>query len=319
MWKRGTSTGEQVLTATHHSDADLSNQCIGKYSLLRLLEQGEFSEIYLAEDSEQHIPVVIKLLNERRIGDDLAKFFVQARTISRLRHPHIVSLLDFGMNDDRGYLVMSYVPNGTLRQCYPKGSILPPSLVLHYIQQAADALTYIHDHKLIHCDIKPHNMLLGEHNELLINDFGIAVVSHSLDPLYPEQHDFEGTVIYAAPEQLQGKPRRNSDQYALAVVAYEWCCGDKPFSGNFQEIVQQHLITTPPPLRQKNPALSPAIEQVIMKALSKKVEARFANVATFAETLEWAVQLDMPAQTPPAPVRRQFLSPLPFTRNDPSR
>jgi serine/threonine protein kinase len=305
------------LTAIHHKDA-LSNQYIGKYRLLRLLEQGEFSEIYLAEDSEQHIPVAVKLLHERLIGDDLAKFFVQARLISRLRHPHIVSLLDFGMDGDRGYLIMDYAPNGTLRQRYPKGSILPPATVLHYIQQAADALTYIHDNKLIHCDIKPHNMLLGEHDELLINDFGIAVVSHSLDPLYPEQHDFEGTVIYAAPEQLQGMPRRSSDQYALAVVAYEWFCGDKPFSGNFQEIVHQHLFVTPPPLREKNPALSPAIEQVIMKALSKKVEARFASVQDFAETLEWAVQPDEKQdeeKQPPAPSqpRRQFLSPLPFT------
>ncbi len=302
------------MTAIHRSDADLSNQHIGKYRLLRLLEEGEFSEIYLAEDSEQHTPVAIKLLNERRIGDDLAKFFVQARTISRLRHPHIVSLLDFGMDGDRGYLVMDYAPNGTLRERYPKGSILPPTTVLHYIQQAADALTYIHDHKLIHCDIKPHNMLLGEHDELLINDFGIAVVSHSLDSLYPEQHDFEGTVIYAAPEQLQGKPRRNSDQYSLAVVAYEWFCGDKPFSGNFHEIVHQHLFVTPSPLRTKNPALSPAIEQVIMKALAKKVEARFANVQAFAEMLEWAVQQDEAEQSSaPSQPRRQFLSPLPFT------
>lgn len=301
------------MTAIHHSDADLTNQRIGKYHLLRLLEQGEFSEIYLAEDGEQQIPVAIKLLNERLIGDDLAKFFVQARMISRLRHPHIVSLLDFGMDGDRGYLIMDYAPNGTLRERYPKGSILRPATVLHYIQQAADALTYIHDHKLIHCDIKPHNMLLGEHDELLINDFGIAVVSHSLDSLYPEQHDFEGTVIYAAPEQLQGKPRRNSDQYSLAIVAYEWFCGDKPFSGNFQEIVHQHLFVIPPPLREKNPALSPTIEQVIMKALAKKVEARFASVQAFAETLEWAVQQDAAEQTPdPSQPKRQFLSPLPF-------
>jgi serine/threonine-protein kinase len=143
--------------------------------------------------------------------------------------------LDEGSDKYRNYLVMTYAPNGTLCQRYPKGNILPPTTVLHYIQQAADALTYIHENKLIHCDIKPHNMLLGAHHELLINDFGIAVVSHSLDPLYPEQ--------------LQGQPRRASDQYALAVVAYKWFCGDKPFSSNFQEIVHQHLFVTPPPLR----------------------------------------------------------------------
>jgi serine/threonine protein kinase len=301
------------LTAIQHTNTDLTDQHIGKYHLLRLLEQGEFSEIYLAEHTEQHRPVAIKLLHERRIGDDLAKFFAQARMLSRLRHPHIVSLLDFGMHGDRGYLVMNYAPNGTLRQRHPKGTILPPATVLTYIKQAASALTYIHNNKLIHCDIKPHNMLLGEHDELLINDFGIAVVSHSLDSLYPEQHDFEGTVIYAAPEQLQGRPRRSSDQYALGVVAYEWLCGDKPFSGNFHEIVQQHLFMSPPPLREKNPALSSVIEQVVMKTLAKKVEARFPSVQAFADALEWAVQQDAAKNEPASqPPRRQFLSPLPF-------
>jgi serine/threonine protein kinase len=302
------------LTTIPRSNADLTDQHIGPYHLLRPLEQGELSEIYLAEHTEQHKRMAIKLLNERLIGDDLAKFFAQARMLSGLRHPHIVSLLDFGMHGDRGYLVMDYAPNGTLRERHPKGSILPPATVFAYIKQAASGLTYIHDNNFIHCDIKPHNMLLGENDALLINDFGIAIASHSF---HSGQRNFEGTVIYAAPEQLQGEPHASSDQYALGVVAYEWLCGEKPFSGNFQEIVQQHLFEPPPPLRTKNPALSPFLEQVVMKTLAKKIPARFTNIQAFADALAWAVgqETTQPSTTEQKP-RRQFLSPQPFINQD---
>jgi serine/threonine-protein kinase len=142
----------------------------------------------------------------------------------------------------------------------------------------------------------------------MISDFGVAIVSQSRDPLQTEPYEFAGTVIYAAPEQLQGIPCKSSDQYALGVVSYEWFCGDRPFSGNFDEIVHQHLYVPPLPLRLKNPQLSSAIEQVVMKTLAKKVEARFPSAQAFAEALEWAVE-QSPTKLKP---KRQFLSPQPF-------
>jgi len=287
---------------------------IGNYRLLHLLERGEFSEIYLGEDTNHHTLVAIKLLDEQQIGDDLAKFFAHTSMLSRLRHPHIVRILDFGMDDNNGYLVMDYAPNGTLRQRHPRGSVVSPETVLHYVKQIASALHYMHQRRLIHCDIKPHNLLLNAHNEVMIGDLGIAILAAKPDTLDLELHDFEGTVIYAAPEQLEGRPQQNSDQYALGIVAYEWLCGERPFVGTFHEIAQQHILVSPPPLREKNAALTPSIEQVIMKTLAKKPVARFPDVVTFAQALEWAILEDgaplAPAQ--PSRPRRQFLSPHSF-------
>ena len=249
----------------------------------------------------------------RWFGDDLAKFFAHASMLSRLQHPNIVPLLDFGADGDIVYIVMQYSSNGTLRERHPKGTIVPPNTVVHYTNQIASALQYIHDHKLIHRDIKPHNMLIGTYGEILLSDFGSSVVSHSLNPLFPSQYDFEGTVLYAAPEQLRGTPRRSSDQYALGVVLYEWLCGQWPFFGTFEELTHQHLFVSPPPLRTKNPAIHPAIEQTVMKALTKDVRKRFSTVTEFAEALQWSVEQSQPASPPKEKVKRQFMSPKPFT------
>lgn len=302
------------MTVTKDCQIDQTGHQIGNYRLLRLLQRGESAEIYLGEEKNHHAQVAIKLQDEQQIGNDLAKFFVHTSLLSRLRHPHIVQILDFGMDGNKGYLVMNYAPNGTLRQLHPRGCIVPPETVLQYVKQIASALHYIHQHRVIHCDIKPHNLLLDTNNEVMIGDFGIAIVDESFNQSAVERHDFEGTVIYAAPEQLEGKPQRSSDQYALGVVAYEWLCGDQPFSGTFHEIAHQHLSVSPPPLREKNRALTPAIEQVVMKALAKKVTARFSDVEAFAAALEWAVEQSRDPLIPePSPrPKRQFLSPHPF-------
>lgn len=295
------------------SHTNQENQYIGNYRLLQLLTQTETSEIYLCEHGQNSKPLVLKKMYGRWFGDDLAKFFAHASTLSRLQHPHIIPILDFGADDDIVYMIMQYSSNGTLRERHPKGAIVPPSTVVHYVKQIASALQYTHDHKLIHRDIKPHNMLIGNYGEILLSDFGSSVVSHSLNPLYPSQYDFEGTVVYSAPEQLRGTPRRSSDQYALGVVTYEWLCGQWPFVGTFEELTHQHLFVSPPPLRTKNPDLHPAIEQTVMKTLAKDVEKRFPSVTEFAEALQWSVEQSQPTAPSKEKVKRQFMSPKPFT------
>ncbi|HEY4388092.1 MAG TPA: serine/threonine-protein kinase, partial [Ktedonobacteraceae bacterium] len=173
--------------------------------------------------------------------------------------------------------------------------------------------------QLIHRDIKPHNILLGDEDTIMLSDFGIAVVTSNQDEEQPYFHDFEGTVIYAAPEQLQGKPRKNSDQYALAVTVYEWLTGCWPFIGNFDEIVQQHLYTDPPLLREKESSVPPAVEQIVLRALEKEPEQRFSSIEAFAQALEQAV----PQQPAPSldllvssfqPPKRQFKAPISFKK-----
>src|SRR5467141_502612 len=142
-------------------------QQFGNYRLVRHLGRGAFSDVYFGIHVHLKTPAAIKLLHTELTSSDVEKFRNEARTIARLEHPHIVRLLDFGVEGRIPFLVMSYAPNGTLRQHHPRGTRLSPGDVLPYIKQVADALQYAHDEKLIHRDVKPENMLLDRNNQIL--------------------------------------------------------------------------------------------------------------------------------------------------------
>ena len=198
---------------------DRIGQQLGNDYVIRLIGKGGFSKVYLGEHIYLRTQVAIKLLNTQLISDDIEGFLTEARTIAHLIHPHIVRVMDFGIDGETPFLVMDYAPNGTLRHRHPKGAILPPATILDYVKQIAPALQYAHDHKLIHRDIKPENILLGRDNEILLSDFGIALIAQSSH--YQSTQDVVGTVAYMSPEQIQGKPRPASDQYSLGIVVYE--------------------------------------------------------------------------------------------------
>ena len=238
-------------------------------------------------------------------------------------------ILDFGVDDGIAFLVMNYTPYGTLRQHHPKGTRVPLETVLGYVRQLSGALTYVHQQGLVHRDIKPHNMLLNEQGEVMLSDFGTAVGSYSLNPGRAHVQNFEGTVLYSAPEQLQGRSRRSSDQYALAIVVYEWLSGDWPFSGTFHETAHQHLFVPPPPFREKGLMLPANIEQVILRALEKSPDKRFPSIKLFADELEWAYkvaqakgQVQLPTTPPPVQIEQSppaLETPLPQMVQAPKR
>jgi eukaryotic-like serine/threonine-protein kinase len=264
-------------------------QQFGHYRLLRLLGTGGFAEVYLGEHVLLQTQAAIKVVLTQLSRQEEKFFYDEARTAARLIHPHIVRVLEFGVEGKLPYLVMDYAPNGTLRECYQRGSRLPLPLVVSQVKQIALALQYAHDEKLIHRDIKPENMLLGRYNEILLSDFGIAVVAHSS---YSQRtQDVIGTVDYMAPEQIKAHPSIASDQYALAALTYEWLCGNPPFTGTNVEVLAGHLHAQPDPgpLRQANVPI--LIEQVILKALEKEPEKRFAKIIAFALALEQAAGL----------------------------
>jgi len=269
--------------------ADRVGQQIGNYHIIRLLGEGGFAEVYLGEHLHLGTEAAIKILHAQLARDDVDQFRAEARIIARLEHPNIVRILDFGLDGKTPYLVMSYAPNGTSRQLYAKGKPVPLAEVVSSVKQAADALHYAHSQKLIHRDVKPENMLVGRHNEILLSDFGIALVTQS--SRYQGTRDVVGTVAYMSPEQIQGKPRPASDQYSLAVVVYEWLTGERPFHGSFTEIAVQHAVMSPPPLRVKIPTISPEVERVVLTALAKDPLQRFATIQAFANALEQASQL----------------------------
>lgn len=266
--------------------ADRVGQQLGNYRLVQLLGRGGFAEVYLGEHQRLGTQAAIKVLHTQLADEDVGGFLKEAQTIARLEHPHIVRVLDFDVQQGTPFLVMSYASNGTLRQRHPKGEKLPLATIVGYVKQVADALQTAHDEKLIHRDIKPENMLLGRRNEILLSDFGIALVAQS--SRYQNTQEVAGTVAYMAPEQIQGKPRPASDQYSLGVVVYEWLTGERPFHGSFTEIATQHVLVPPPPLREKDPAIVPDVEQVVITALAKDAKGRFGSVQAFANALEQA-------------------------------
>jgi serine/threonine protein kinase len=285
---------------------DLIGQQFGNYHLVSLLGQGGFADVYLGEHVHLGTQAAIKILRTRLTNDDREKFLTEARTIAHLEHPNIIRVWDFGVENGLPYLVMARAFNGTLRQRYPKGSRLTPEEIIPYVKQVADALHYAHGQRVVHRDVKPENMLLGKNQEVLLSDFGIALVTQS--SRYQNTQDVVGTVAYMAPEQLQGKPSPASDQYALGIVVYEWLCGERPFQGSFLEIFGQHMSVPPPSLCERNPAVPPAVEQALLVALAKNPQERFGNIKAFANALENALA-DMNASTFVRPPQRATPAP----------
>jgi predicted ATPase/DNA-binding CsgD family transcriptional regulator len=269
--------------------ADRVGQHLGNYRLQRLLGRGGQASVYLGEHTYLHRPAALKLLHLHLDEHGADQFLREAQTLAKLDHPHIVRVLDFAVQDGIPYLVMDYAIGGTLRTKHPAGTRLPLEQVLTYVSQVASALQYAHDQRLIHRDIKPENMLLDGRSQVLLADFGLALLTptrsastQAMDPA------MAGTAPYLAPEQIRGQPRAASDQYALAIAVYEWLSGQRPFQGTPIEVAIQHVSAAPSPLHEHLPDLSPAVEEVVMRALSKAPEQRFPSVQDFATALHHA-------------------------------
>ena len=281
--------GSTKLPGKNQEMVDRVGQQLGNYRLSCLIGHGGFAEVYLGEHIHLNTQAAIKVLQMRLVGSSMEQFRNEARTVASLGHPNIVRVLDFGVEEGIPFLVMDYAPNGTLRQRHPKGSRLAPATIVPYVKQVAAALQYAHDRRLIHRDVKPENMLVGRNEEVLLSDFGLVMIAQSTSSQTIKE--MVGTLPYMAPEQIDGKPRPASDQYALGIVIYEWLSGEHPFRGSLVEIATQHLMTPPAPLHEKVAGISPAVEEVVFTALAKDPQQRFASVHTFATAFEQAGQM----------------------------
>ncbi len=268
--------------------ADRVGQQFGNYRLVTLLGQGGYAEVYLGQHLRLELQAAIKVLHTYLTGQEAEHFQQEAQTIAKLTHPSIVRVFDYDVQEGVPFLVMDYAPNGSLRRRHPKGTVVPLTQIVSYVKQVAAALQYAHEQKFIHRDVKSENMLVGRREEVLLSDFGLAALAHSTGSLSAQEA--VGTLPYMAPEQIEGHPRAASDQYALAVVVYEWLCGARPFEGSVSEVMVQHLSLPPPPLRERVSTISPEVERVVLRALAKEPRERFATVAAFAEALEQASQ-----------------------------
>jgi serine/threonine protein kinase len=272
-------------------------QQLGNYRLMQRLGSGGFAEVYLGEHIHLGRQAAIKVLKLQEDKTGQADFLEEARRAAALQHPHIITVLDFGIEYDLPFLVMDYAPYGTLLKRHPRSTRVPLPTVLEYVRQIASALQYAHQLKVIHRDVKPENMLIGTHGKILLGDFGISIVAHRPETMTPQVA--AGTYIYMAPEQAQGFACPESDQYALAVVVYEWLSGFPPFNGpSFIEILMHHMKDAPPSLQQRVPELPPAVDDVILRALAKEPQQRFPSIMDFAIALEQAATGQQPIRLP---------------------
>jgi serine/threonine protein kinase len=297
---------------------------LGYYQLLRLLGRGGFASVYQGEHIHLKSLAAIKVLNTHLTEDLQENFLDEARILARLTHPGIVRLLDFGIDEGVPFLVMEYAPYGTLRQLHPRNMKLPLVMVTNYVNQIAEGLQYAHSHKLIHRDLKPDNVLIGQRGNLLLSDFGVALIAQTTASRNAEVN-FAGTAAYMAPEQLRGMPQLASDQYALGIMVYEWLCGTRPFHGTVVELYNQHAVIPPPSLRGHVPELPVEAEQVVLRALSKDPHERFPDVRAFAVALERASQkvqgqggADIYAVRQPASPHRDVVNPVTQPRDNAS-
>jgi len=193
---------------------DLSGQQFGRYRLVSRLGFGGFASVYLGQhillDSQQ---AAIKILHLTEVDSDT--FRQEANTTATLAHPHIVRLLDFDIQQDIPYLILDYAPGGSLLKRHPKRTNLPIATIVQYVKDIATALQYAHDKNIIHRDMKPENILVGRHGELLLSDFGIAVLSKTGRTSLEQSDTIGGTAEYMAPEAFRGKTEK-------AAISTRW-------------------------------------------------------------------------------------------------
>jgi tRNA A-37 threonylcarbamoyl transferase component Bud32 len=282
---------------------------LGAYRIVAKIGEGGMSEVYKGRHVTLGHEVAIKVLsaNLSQQGNARRRFIKEAKAVSKLRHPNIARVYHFNQEGGRYYMVMELVEGTTLRQRLDKLAVtrrrMSQEEVLQIISQLASALDYAHQQGMIHRDVKPSNILLTPDNTAVLTDFGIAKII--ADTVQTTEGAILGTPTYMAPEQATSKRvRPQSDVYSLGIVLYELVTGKVPFeSDTTLSTILQHMREPPPPPSRYNKGLKPAVEQVILKALEKAPQDRFACAGEMAQALEEAWQ-ETPARPERRPARR---------------
>lgn len=282
----------------------LLGRTVGTCELQSLLGRGGMGAVYLAQQSRPHRSVAVKTLMPTTFQDAsirdafLARFRREADAIAALDHVNIMPIYEYGEQEDVAYLVMPYVIGGTLRQMLEKRRILPLNETLSIIEQIAAGLDYAHARGIIHRDLKPANILFHADGRVVLADFGLvkmlnetAEASSEATATLTGVGGVIGTPEYFSPEQATGNAiDGRTDVYSLGVVLYQMLGGRVPFTGSTPVAVAvKHTVELPPSLSQLNPAISPTIEAVVMKALAKKPEQRYVSAGELAQALRAAI------------------------------
>ena len=267
-------------------------QQVGPYTITQLLAEGPTGRFYLARHQQRKRDIIIKLLRAPLTTNEAKEdFLARARKLKKLKHRNIIEVMDYGFAPDLdgeqncGYLVLQYAANGSIAKRFTPGQLIPADEVKRILSPVADALHYAHVNNVVHGNLHPGNLLLGERNETLLTGFSCM--------LQGVLHSFNGetaAIPYKAPEHLRGAATAASDQYALAVMVYEWLCGRRPYESNEPgELLRLQELEPLPAPRSLNPDISPAVEGVLLQALAFNAGDRFPHTQAFADAYLYAL------------------------------
>jgi serine/threonine-protein kinase len=270
---------------------NLTGREFGPYRIVEPLGEGGMASVYKGYQANMDRYVALKVLPRHFANDAefVARFEQEAKVLARLRHPHILPVHDYGHVDSFTYLVMPFIESGTLINVLNKDP-LPLTNIERIISQVGDALDYAHTQGIIHRDVKPSNVLVDERGNCMLVDFGIAKIVEGSNNL-TQTGGILGTPAYMAPEQGRGGAvDARIDIYALGVILYEMATGRVPFKAETPiAVMVKHLNDPLPPPHALNPKLPSQVEQVILKAMAKNPEDRFATAGDMVRALKTAV------------------------------
>ena len=289
---------------------NLTGQSIGRYHILEQLGEGGMAIVYKAYDTRLERNVALKVLRidqfiPTQLQMVLQRFEREAKSLAKLKHPNIVNILDYGEHEGNPYLVMEYLPGGTLKQ--KLGQAIPWQEAIKTLLPVARGLFYAHQHGVIHRDVKPANILIDQNEEPILTDFGIAKLLEGT-----EGHTLTGSGVgigtpeYMAPEQGIGANTidARADIYSLGIVLYEMVTGRKPYIADTPMAVVLKQMTDPlPSPTDFVPDLPEDLEQILFKALAKQPEDRFTNMGALITAMEQLLaatqRVEIPALSPP--------------------
>jgi serine/threonine-protein kinase len=279
----------------------------GRYRVLERLGSGGMADVYCAEDQQLGRRVALKLLYRRFAEDDefVERFRREASSAAGLQHPNIVGVYDRGEWDGTYYIAMEFLDGRTLKQLVREHGPMPPDLAIDIVTQVLRAARFAHKRGVVHRDIKPHNVILDSEGRAKVTDFGIARAGASD---MTETGSIMGTAQYLSPEQAQGEPvSARSDLYSIGILLYELLTGRVPFDAESPVTIALKQVTEAPvPPSELQPGISPALEAVVLRAMEKDPERRFADAGDFIAALEEA------RESPTSVAREVRLEPYPM-------
>jgi len=267
----------------------------GRYQIIEHLGSGGMANVFRARDLNLQRDVAIKILREDFIEDPSfqARFLQEARSAANLIHPNIVTVYDFGHDEHRYFIVMEYVDGTDLKSLIRESKNIQIPKTLDIMIQICEGVGYAHRAGLVHCDLKPQNILVSPDGRAKVTDFGISRALSAIDP--EERTDIVwGSPKYFAPEQAAGSaPSPSSDVYALGVILYEMLTGQLPFeAGSAEGLAELHQTSPPPPPRILNEQISPTLESILLKVLSKEPSARYRTADQLGRVLKTLINMD---------------------------